>query len=314
MRVRALVVAAAAVFVATVTASAATAGASPQSIQQCLNGGWQSLVSDDGAAFANQGACVSYLARGGILGTLGCPAPPVGSGPLTGGRVLGPGQFDVTGSGFTTWAPYSSVEVTLDNCGTVRFYNFETWGFAVPGGNLGQACPAAGVFWRDATINLRCYLIAGRTVRAITIYDAFGSPAGYLDIADVAVPPMPAFTFGSTLESAPQQLTLPVLTGNAENISMLQLHYLPNAPGYPPCGSGGEFYSSHFTPTDPNANPNDPIQVVSWSGGEITLDFSNLVESEFHPGGFTLCGVVAYWGSYIAAGTAFPAAPFTFYG
>ena len=99
MRVRALVVAAAAVFVATVTASAATAGASPESIQQCLNGGWQSLVGDDGAAFANQGACVSYLARGGTLGTLGCPAPPVGSGPLTGGRVLGPGQFDVTGLG-----------------------------------------------------------------------------------------------------------------------------------------------------------------------------------------------------------------------
>src|SRR5438105_421889 len=103
MRVRALIVAVAAMFVATVTASPATAGASPEAIQQCLNGGWRSLVSDDGAAFANQGACVSYLARGG---TLGCPAPPVGSGPLTGGHVVSPGQFDVTGSGFTTWAAY----------------------------------------------------------------------------------------------------------------------------------------------------------------------------------------------------------------
>jgi hypothetical protein len=232
-----------------------------------------------------------------------------------GGRVVGPGQFDVTGSGFTTWAGYSSVEVTLDHCGTVRFYNFETWGRVVPGGNLGQACPAAGVFWREDTIDLRCYLIAGRTVRAITIYDASGEPAGYLDIADVAVPPMPAFTFGSTLESAPQQLTLPVLTGNAENISMLQLHYAPNAPGYWPCGSGFEDWSAYFAPTDPNATPNQPIRVVTWTGGAITLDFSSLIPSEFYPGGFTLCGVVAYWGRpYVAAGTASPAAPFTFFG
>jgi hypothetical protein len=237
-------------------------------IQQCLHGGWQSLVSDDGTPFANQGACASYLARGGILG---CPAPAVGTGPLTGGNVVGPGHFD------------------------------------------GQACPAIGVFWRDDAINLRCYLIAGRTVRAITIYDAFGSPAGHLDIADVAVPPMPAFTFGSTVESAPLQLTLPVLTTNAEGVSALQIYSVPNAPGYGSCGSGSEFSLAYFAPTDPNARFNTPsIQVVSWSDGAITLDFSNVVESESYPGGFTLCGVVAYWGSYIAVGTAFPAAPFTF--
>jgi hypothetical protein len=316
-RMRAIVVAASlasvlfasAVFFATTTESAAAAGASPSSIQQCLDGGWRSLVSDDGTAFANQGACVSYLARGG---TLGCPAPAVGPGPLTGGHVVGPGQFDVTGSGFATFGAYSSVEVTLDGCGTVRFYNFETWGRAVPGGNLGQACPAIGVFWRDDTINLRCYLIAGRTIRAITIYDASGAPAGYLDIADVAVPPMPTFTFGSTVESAPHQLTLPVLTGNAEEISALQIHYVPNAPGYASCGSGGEGYFPYFAPTDPQANLNPPIRVVTWSGGAITLDFSTLPVSEAYPGGFTLCGVVAYWGSYIPVGTAFPAAPFTY--
>jgi hypothetical protein len=299
-----------AIFVATATASPAAAGTPPNSIEQCFNGGWRSLVSDNGAPFANQGACVSYLARGGILG---CPAPAVGPGPLTGGHVVGPGQFDVTGSGFTTWTAYSSVEVTLDGCGSVRFYNFETWGFAVPGGNLGQACPAAGVFWRDDTINLRCYLIAGRTIRAITIYDGSGSPAGYLDIADVAVPQMPTFTFGSTVESAPHQLTLPVLSANAENISMLQLHYVPNAPGYASCGGGGEFGSVYFAPTDPMAQFNTPwIQVVTWTGGTITLDFSTWAKSDFYPGGFTLCGIVAYWGSYIAAGTAFPTGPFTF--
>jgi hypothetical protein len=310
MSVRVLIVAAAAVFAATATASPAAAGASPASIQQCLNGGWRSLVGDDGTPFANQGACASYLARGG---TLGCPAPPVGPGPLAGGTVVGPGHFAVTGSGFTAWGAYSAVEVTLNGCGTVRFYNFETWGHAVPGGNLGQACPAAGVFWRDDTINLRCYLIAGRTIRAITIYDAGGSPAGYLDIADVAVPPMPTFRFGSTVESAPKQVTLPVLSGNAEDISMLQLHYVPNAPGYAACGSGGEFYSAYFSPSDPLANYNTPsISVVTWAGSTITLDFNSFPKSDFYPGGFTLCGVAAYWGSYIAVGTAFPTAPFTF--
>jgi hypothetical protein len=304
------VVFASAVFFATATGSAAAVGASPASIQQCLDGGWRSLVSDDGTAFANQGACVSYLARGG---TLGCPAPAVGPGPLTGGHVVGPGQFDVTGSGFATFGAYSSVEVTLDGCGTVRFYNFETWGRAVPGGNLGQACPAAGVFWRDDRVDLRCYLIAGRTIRAITIYDASGAPAGYLDVADVAVPPMPTFTFGSTVESAPHQLTLPVLTANADDISELQIYSVPNAPGYASCGSGGEGYFAYFAPTDPLADYNSPtIRVVTWSGGAITLDFSNVPVSAAYPGGFTLCGVVAYWGSYIHVGTAFPAAPFTY--
>jgi hypothetical protein len=252
---------------------------------------------------------VSYLARGG---TLGCPAPAVGPGPLTGGHVVGPGEFDVTGSGFATFGAYSSVEVTLDGCGTVRFYNFETWGRVVPGGSLGQACPF-GVVWRDDTINLRCYLIAGRTVRAITIYDASGAPAGYLDIADVAVPPMPAFAFGSTVESAPHQLTLPLLTVNAEAISRLQIFDVPNMPGYGSCGSGDEFSVAVFAPTDPLANYNSPsIRIVTWSGGAATLDFSNFPESAAYPGGFTLCGVVAYWGSYVPVGTAFPAAPFTY--
>ncbi len=299
------------ILAAAAAASPATADATPGSIQQCLQGGWQNLISEDGTAFQNQGACVSYLARGGALG---CPSPQVGEGPLTGGQVAGPGQLDITGSGFTEWRAYSAVELTLDGCGTVRFYNFETWGVAVPGGNLGQACPTAGVFWWEATINLRCYLLAGRTVRAITIYDGSGSAAGHLDIPDVAVPPMPTFRFGSAVESAPQQLTLPVLTGNAEEVSMLQIHYTANAPGYAPCGSGGEGYFPYFGPTDPNASPAHPIRVVTWSGSSITLDFSGLRESEFYPGGFTLCGVVAYWGAYVAAGTAFPTGTFTFYG
>lgn len=35
--------------------------------QQCKQGGWQSLVREDGSGFANQGDCVSYAAQGGTL-------------------------------------------------------------------------------------------------------------------------------------------------------------------------------------------------------------------------------------------------------
>jgi hypothetical protein len=292
------------------TATPAVAAVTPSNIQQCLNGGWQVLVHDDGSPFPNQGVCVSYLGRGG---TLGCPAPQVGPGPLAGAQSLGAGRLDVTGTGLTTWAAYYYLELTLDGCGTVRFYNFETAGRAILGGQLGQACPSIGVFWRDETINLSCYLIAGRTVSAVTIYDPIGTPVGYLKVA-VSVPAMPIFSLGSPAESAPQRLTVPVVSGNAEQISALQLHYVANAPGYAACGSGGEGYFPYFAPTDPNANPFHPIEVVAWSGEAITLDFSSLRESEPYPGGFTLCGVTTFWGQYVAAGTVFPASTFTFYG
>lgn len=34
---------------------------------QCKHGGWQSLVDANGASFKNQGACVSYVAKGGTV-------------------------------------------------------------------------------------------------------------------------------------------------------------------------------------------------------------------------------------------------------
>lgn len=296
---------------AVATVPAAGGGTTPADIAQCLKGGWLDLFTDDGSHFSSQGACVSLLARGG---TLGCPAPQVGPGPLAGGAPVGPGEFRVTGTSFATWTAYRYIELTLDGCGVVRFYNFETAGIAVPGGNLAQACPALGVFWQDETINLRCYLIAGRTVRAITIYDGSGMPVGYLATGGLAVQPMPTFSFGSTVESAPNQLTIPVPSGNAEQVTALQIHFAVNSPGHSPCGSGFEGWSPYFAPTDPNAYPNHPIRVIEWSGNSITLDFSSLLPSEFYPDGFTLCGIVMYWGNYVAVGTAFPIGTFRFYG
>jgi hypothetical protein len=37
----------------------------PASKDDCKNGGWQSLARQDGSAFNNQGACVSYVEAGG---------------------------------------------------------------------------------------------------------------------------------------------------------------------------------------------------------------------------------------------------------
>ncbi len=34
---------------------------------QCKHGGWKSMVDADGASFKNQGACVSYVAKGGVV-------------------------------------------------------------------------------------------------------------------------------------------------------------------------------------------------------------------------------------------------------
>ncbi len=34
---------------------------------QCKHGGWKSIVDSDGASFKNQGACVSYVAKGGVV-------------------------------------------------------------------------------------------------------------------------------------------------------------------------------------------------------------------------------------------------------
>jgi hypothetical protein len=38
-------------------------------VDLCKNGGWQTLHRSDGSPFPNQGACVSYAARGGTFVT-----------------------------------------------------------------------------------------------------------------------------------------------------------------------------------------------------------------------------------------------------
>jgi hypothetical protein len=52
----------------TVAVATATAGGgNSANAKLCQKGGWQYWVRVDGSPFKNQGACVSYAARGGTL-------------------------------------------------------------------------------------------------------------------------------------------------------------------------------------------------------------------------------------------------------
>lgn len=47
--------------------TAVAGGGNSENAQRCQHGGWQTLLRTDGSAFRNQGECVSYAARGGLL-------------------------------------------------------------------------------------------------------------------------------------------------------------------------------------------------------------------------------------------------------
>jgi hypothetical protein len=49
------------------SAAQATNARSSSDPELCKNGGWQNLTTSTGAPFANQGDCVSYAVRGGVL-------------------------------------------------------------------------------------------------------------------------------------------------------------------------------------------------------------------------------------------------------
>ncbi len=46
---------------------AAADGGNSANAKSCQHGGWQSWLRTDQTKFANQGACVSYVAQGGVL-------------------------------------------------------------------------------------------------------------------------------------------------------------------------------------------------------------------------------------------------------
>jgi hypothetical protein len=109
MRMRRLLVfcAALALSVGAATAGAGGGGNSANA-KMCEKNGWQALYRTDGSSFANQGACVSYGARGGTLKTTRAVITSV-FGILD---IPSPTQryFGVTGTGFL---PNHAITVTV---------------------------------------------------------------------------------------------------------------------------------------------------------------------------------------------------------
>jgi hypothetical protein len=64
--------------VALAAPSAAMAGGNSDNAHNCQQN-WQNLVRTDGTSFANQDACVSYAAHGGVLN----PKPPASTDPIS---------------------------------------------------------------------------------------------------------------------------------------------------------------------------------------------------------------------------------------
>jgi hypothetical protein len=61
-----------ALMVAAVAATPASAAGNSANAKLCQKGGWKTVFRSDGSGFANQGACVSYAAKGNTILT----APP----------------------------------------------------------------------------------------------------------------------------------------------------------------------------------------------------------------------------------------------
>ena len=77
------------------------------SAKKCQKGGWQTLKTDTGEAFADEAACVSYAAQGGGLFRPLLVAEP--------SEVVEDQGFDLTASGFH---PSDNSEVKVESLGT----------------------------------------------------------------------------------------------------------------------------------------------------------------------------------------------------
>lgn len=84
------------------TGSAVAApGGNSANAKLCQKGGWKALYTSQGAPFANQGACVSYGAKGGQIKTAPPPPPP----PTSAGERL----CTASGGVFQAGAPASQL-------------------------------------------------------------------------------------------------------------------------------------------------------------------------------------------------------------
>ena len=74
-------------------------GGNSDAANACKQDGWQNLVRQDGTGFKNQGDCVSYAVKGGVL-----KAKP------TGGSVP---VLTLTGNGSATSAPITTAQTVV---------------------------------------------------------------------------------------------------------------------------------------------------------------------------------------------------------
>jgi hypothetical protein len=74
---------------------AVAGGGNSDNAEACQKGGWQELVREDLAEFANQGDCVSYAAQGGRVGAITSQSwCEDNGGRFTNNPILGPTLWD----------------------------------------------------------------------------------------------------------------------------------------------------------------------------------------------------------------------------
>jgi hypothetical protein len=106
-----------------VTSIGARAGAAPPaSVQQCKDGGWQTLTDTSGQPFKNQGRCISYfnhnpVSLSDLAGSLTGTASLV-AGPPGGGCSFLEMTFDATYSGSSA---VGTVTLQMEGCVSLAF-------------------------------------------------------------------------------------------------------------------------------------------------------------------------------------------------
>jgi hypothetical protein len=105
----------------------------------CKDGGWQTLQGADGTPFDNQGRCVSYAVRGGVLGTVDGEDDPVEPADAPAGDHGGPNFLAALPCKDGGWQALQRADGTrFDNQGRCVSY-------AVRGGVIAEVVPVVTI-------------------------------------------------------------------------------------------------------------------------------------------------------------------------
>ena len=84
--------------------SPALAAGNSDNAKACQKGGWQTYVREDQTTFKNQGACVSYAARGGTLTFAGGPQSDAEVACIAAGGTFGSEDLVLPGEVTVIWS------------------------------------------------------------------------------------------------------------------------------------------------------------------------------------------------------------------